>query len=217
MIGCYKARCVPVNLNYRYVAPELRYVVDNADLEVLRVRARARPAGGRGTGGPVPERPLHLLVLEDGTPRDPDPVTAATGGTRPATRRPWPARPDAALRAPRSPDDRYILYTGGTTGMPKGVLWRQEDIFFAAMGGGGWGRTPIATPDELAGRHRHRRVGPRADAGRRAPHARERPVGDVERLHDGRNGRPLHAPPLRPRPAAAPRRRGAGGVGRPGR
>ncbi len=39
MIGCYKARCVPVNLNYRYVAPELRYVVDNADLELARVRA----------------------------------------------------------------------------------------------------------------------------------------------------------------------------------
>ncbi len=51
---------------------------------------------------------------------------------------------------PRSPDDIYILYTGGTTGMPKGVLWRQEDIFFAAMGGGGWGQQPIAHPDELA-------------------------------------------------------------------
>ncbi len=36
--------------------------------------------------------------------------------------------------------------------MPKGVLWRQEDIFFAAMGGGGWGAEPIAHPDELAGR-----------------------------------------------------------------
>ena len=36
--------------------------------------------------------------------------------------------------------------------MPKGVLWRQEDIFFAAMGGGGWGAAPIATAEELAGR-----------------------------------------------------------------
>ncbi len=50
------------------------------------------------------------------------------------------------------PDDIYVLYTGGTTGMPKGVLWRQEDIFFAAMGGGGWGAEPITHPDELAGR-----------------------------------------------------------------
>ena len=54
--------------------------------------------------------------------------------------------------APRSPDDIYVLYTGGTTGMPKGVLWRQEDIFFAAMGGGGWGATPITDADGLADR-----------------------------------------------------------------
>ena len=53
---------------------------------------------------------------------------------------------------PRSADDIYILYTGGTTGMPKGVLWRQEDIFFAAMGGGGWGAAPITHAEELAGR-----------------------------------------------------------------
>ena len=53
---------------------------------------------------------------------------------------------------PRSPDDHYVLYTGGTTGLPKGVVWRQEDIFFGAMGGGGWGATPIERPDELVDR-----------------------------------------------------------------
>ncbi len=50
---------------------------------------------------------------------------------------------------PRSPDDHYVLYTGGTTGMPKGVLWRHEDIFFAAMGGGNPGGPPIERPDDI--------------------------------------------------------------------
>jgi acyl-CoA synthetase (AMP-forming)/AMP-acid ligase II len=52
---------------------------------------------------------------------------------------------------PRSGDDHYVLYTGGTTGMPKGVVWRQEDIFFAALGGGNPGGAPLRVP-ELLGR-----------------------------------------------------------------
>ena len=152
MIGCYKARTVPINLNFRYVAPELRYVVDNADLAAPRLRAGALPARRR-LAGAVTGRPLDLLVIGDGTaPVGGDPVTASTGAA--------PTRYEEALAAadggrgfgPRSPDDLYVLYTGGTTGMPKGVMWRQEDIFFAAMGGGGWGAEPIAAADELAGR-----------------------------------------------------------------
>ena len=50
---------------------------------------------------------------------------------------------------PRSGDDHYVLYTGGTTGQPKGVVWRHEDIFFGALGGGNPGGPPIARPDEI--------------------------------------------------------------------
>ncbi len=148
MIGCYKARVVPINLNYRYVAPELRYVVDNADLAELVYEDELTDlvAAALESGDEIalahPPRLVHLggdaaaaTVLGAG-----DYEEALVGGS--------PAREFDA----RSPDDHYVLYTGGTTGMPKGVVWRQEDIFFAAMGGGGWGSDPIARPDELAER-----------------------------------------------------------------
>ena len=146
MIGCYKSRTVPVNLNYRYVAPELRYVVDNADLEVLVFEQALSPLVGEALDGADPATLPLLVMIEDGSGADaPGPTSAsyeyALGSSS----------PDRDF-GPRSPDDIYILYTGGTTGMPKGVLWRQEDIFFAAMGGGGWGAEPIAHAEELADR-----------------------------------------------------------------
>ena len=93
------------------------------------------------------------MVIEDGTRHDPSGLDTARHPTASSTTRPlWPPRHPTRDFGPRSPDDLYVLYTGGTTGMPKGVLWRQEDIFFAAMGGGGWGAEPIGTAEELAGR-----------------------------------------------------------------
>src|SRR5205085_2286142 len=52
----------------------------------------------------------------------------------------------------RSGDDQFIIYTGGTTGMPKGVMWRQEDLFFSGLGGGAPTGEPVETPEELAER-----------------------------------------------------------------
>jgi fatty-acyl-CoA synthase len=68
MIGCYKARTVPVNLNYRYVAPELRYVIDNADLEVLVYERDLSPLVMESLEGGSPGRALSLVTIEDGSP-----------------------------------------------------------------------------------------------------------------------------------------------------
>jgi len=146
MIGCYKARTVPVNLNYRYVAPELRYVVDNADLEVLVFEQALSPLVAGALDGAVPATPPLLVAIADGSGAGAAGLAATSYGSALGA-----SSPDRDF-GPRSSDDIYILYTGGTTGMPKGVLWRQEDIFFAAMGGGGWGAEPIAHPEELAAR-----------------------------------------------------------------
>jgi fatty-acyl-CoA synthase len=153
MIGCYKARCVPVNLNYRYVAPELRYVIENADLEGLVYEREYGDLVADALDGVSHGRPLHLLVIGDGPPGTSPGAAATQAGAGPVDYETALAgASDGRGFPPRSPDDLYILYTGGTTGMPKGVMWRQEDIFFAAMGGGGWGAAPITSPDELRGR-----------------------------------------------------------------
>jgi fatty-acyl-CoA synthase len=146
MIGCYKARVVPVNLNFRYVAPELRYVIDNADLELLVFERALSPLVAESLGGGDRAGSLTLVMIDDGSTAANDVPTSV--GYESALASSGPERDFG----PRSPDDIYVLYTGGTTGMPKGVLWRQEDIFFAAMGGGGWGATPITRADELADR-----------------------------------------------------------------
>ncbi len=146
MIGCYKARVVPVNLNFRYVAPELRYVIDNADLELLVFERALSPLVAESLIDNERAGSLRLVVIDDATSQVGAPPSSI--GYEQALAGSGPQRDFG----PRSGDDIYVLYTGGTTGMPKGVLWRQEDIFFAAMGGGGWGAAPITTADELADR-----------------------------------------------------------------
>ncbi|ADP79985.1 AMP-binding protein [Pseudofrankia inefficax] len=145
MFACMKLRATSININFRYVVAELRYLVDNADLVALVVERRYLPT----VAGVLADAPaLRLVVvLEDGTdPADDGGLAALTGpggaladrGIRLAGYEDTPAvntpADDSPVRVPRSGDDRFILYTGGTTGMPKGVIWRHEDLFHAAIG-----------------------------------------------------------------------------------
>ena len=160
MVGCYKARTVPINLNYRYVLPELQHVVDDADLVALVYERAFTPMVESVLASGQCAKLRHLIVLEDGTEVIDHPFGKGSMGDADPAFNVEPVRFEVAMEesAPaynpedRSADDLYVIYTGGTTGMPKGVMWRQEDIFFAAMGGGGWGSAPITAPEELAER-----------------------------------------------------------------
>jgi 3-oxocholest-4-en-26-oate---CoA ligase len=127
MLAAFKVRAVPININFRYVEAELRYLFEDADLVALIFHRQFGPRVVAAAAGL--DRLRHLVVVEDGSEEPPVPGAVDYEGVIAGSE---PARPPVE----RSGDDWYIAYTGGTTGMPKGVVWRHEDIFFAAMGGG---------------------------------------------------------------------------------
>ena len=132
MLGAYKARIAPFNVNYRYVEEELRYLLTDAGAKGIVYHSAFAPTLEK-VRNQLGDLTLLLQVADDsGNPLLDDAVDyeSALGAAS-------PQRPDVE----RSPDDLYILYTGGTTGMPKGVLWRQHDIFVSAMGGRPFGQS----------------------------------------------------------------------------
>lgn len=132
MLGAFKARVAPFNVNYRYVTEELEYLLTDAGARAIIYHEAFAPTLAEVLEA-VPSIGL-LIQVADGSGHgllpgavDYEELLAASSPERPGV--PW------------SPDDLYVLYTGGTTGMPKGVLWRQHDIYIAAMGGRAFGRS----------------------------------------------------------------------------
>jgi acyl-CoA synthetase (AMP-forming)/AMP-acid ligase II len=138
MLALYKLRAVPINVNYRYVADELRYLATDADLRAIVTEPDPAPliesirAELPGLAPPIVTGPGYEQLLA--------------------------AQPDGPVEVGRrSADDLYVLYTGGTTGRPKGVVWRHRDIYFASLGGRGTpsrGVPMLTVPEQIVDRVR---------------------------------------------------------------
>ena len=141
ILALAKIRAVGININYRFVAPEVRYMIENADLRGVVTQRRFVSVIDEANRGLPAFR--ALVVNDDGS----DAVSAQesieyeTAMAQASEERGF---------APRSGQDLYIIYTGGTTGMPKGVMWRQEDLFFAGLQGGSPGGEPVESPQQVA-------------------------------------------------------------------
>src|SRR6266542_4340979 len=149
MIAAFKLRAVPINVNYRYVEEELRYLLDDSDAKAIVFHREFAPK----LDAVRARLPMlqAFVVVEDRSDAPLSSLPAVEYEQALAE-----SSPEGDFEE-RSPDDLYILYTGGATGMPKGVMWRAEDVFFGALGGGGIGNE-ISYPEEIADRAREGRT-----------------------------------------------------------
>jgi acyl-CoA synthetase (AMP-forming)/AMP-acid ligase II len=126
MLGAFKARVAPFNVNYRYVADELIYLLNDAGARAIVFHSAFAPLLD-AVRAHVPTLEVFLQVADDSG----NDLLEGAVWYEDALAMSSPERPP--VRA--SSDDLYILYTGGTTGMPKGVLWRQGDAWVSCFGG----------------------------------------------------------------------------------
>jgi 3-oxocholest-4-en-26-oate---CoA ligase len=143
LIGAFAARVAPFNVNFRYVKSELQYLLADAGATALIYHAAFAPR----LAEVLPDLPQLRVLIQIAD----DSGNALLDGAVDYETAVNSESPAPAVQ--HSPDDLYVLYTGGTTGMPKGVLWRQHDIFMTSFGGRNlMTGEPTNSLDELVGR-----------------------------------------------------------------
>ena len=126
LLGSFQARVAPFNVNFRYVKSELQYLLADSGATALVYHATFAPR----VAEVLPDLPRLRVLIQIADDSGNDLVYGAVDYEKALT-----AGSPAPPPVQHSPDDLYVLYTGGTTGMPKGVLWRQHDIFMTSFGG----------------------------------------------------------------------------------
>jgi len=142
LFGSFQARVAPFNVNFRYVKSELQYLLADAGATALIYHAAFAPRVAE-VRQDLPQLRVLIQIADDSGNEllygavDYEAAIAAGAASSPPP-------------VQHSPDDLYILYTGGTTGMPKGVLWRQHDIFMTSFGGRSlYSGEPAGSLDEI--------------------------------------------------------------------
>jgi acyl-CoA synthetase (AMP-forming)/AMP-acid ligase II len=145
LLGSFQARVAPFNVNFRYVKSELQYLLADSGATALIYHAAFAPRVAE-VRQDLPQLRVLIQIADDSGNEllygavDYEAAIAAGAASSASSRPP----------VQHSPDDLYVLYTGGTTGMPKGVLWRQHDIFMTSFGGRSlYSGEPAGSLDEI--------------------------------------------------------------------